>query len=92
LVHQIIVIVFLILTAAGSASAQTGSENVPRMSVEDLNAMLDSPDLLILDVRTGQDWTGSEFQIKGAQRKDPRGFEGWVGQLPMGKRIVLYCT
>ncbi len=45
--------------------------DAPRMTKEELKAQFSSPDLIILDVRAGKDWTGSDQKIKGAIREDP---------------------
>ena len=87
-------IVFVVgfLIGLNAAAAFEGAKDVPRMTVGELNARLEDPNLLILDVRTGLDWAASELMIKGAERKDPGDFQGWIAQLPSNKTIVLYCT
>jgi rhodanese-related sulfurtransferase len=57
-----------------------------------LKAMLDNPDLVLLDVRTGKDWTGSEEKIKGALREDPGKLDEWADKFDKGKTVVLYCA
>src|SRR5882672_6118255 len=44
---------------------------VAKMTKEELRAKLDSPDVVIVDMRKGQDWKASEEKIKGAVRVDP---------------------
>jgi hypothetical protein len=39
------------------------SEEAPRMTKEQLKARLSEPDLLIIDVRYGKDWTDSDLKI-----------------------------
>jgi rhodanese-related sulfurtransferase len=87
-------ILFVLVISVGitAAVAYAGTENVPRMTKQDLNAMLESPDLIILDVRAGRDWEDSEFKIKGAKRTDPSLFPFWKDQLPKDRILVLYCT
>ncbi len=65
-------------------------DGVPRISKEKLKAMLDNPDVMILDVRTGGDWKHSELKIKGAIRKQPKRFDSWANELPADKMLVLY--
>ena len=38
---------------------------VAKMTKEELRAKLDSPDVVIVDVRLGKDWKASEEKIKG---------------------------
>ena len=68
------------------------SADVPRMPKEELKAMMGSPDLVIIDVRYGRDWTDSDSKIKGAVREDPKLFESWANKYPKDKTIVLYCA
>jgi len=66
--------------------------SVPRMSKEDLEAKLDDPDVIILDVRVGKDWKESGFKIKGAIRENPKKFKSWANKYPKDKTLVLYCA
>ncbi len=82
-------IIFFML---GMLTAFAKSAEAPRMPHEELKAMLGSPDLVIIDVRYGKDWTGSDSKIKGAVREDPKVFESWANKYPKDKTIVLYCA
>ena len=62
----------------------------PRISKEELQAMLGNPDLVIIDDRTGSDWTASEFKIKGAIREDPNKVEAWMDKYSKEKTVVFY--
>lgn len=64
--------------------------NTLLMSIEDLKDRIGDPDILILDVRTGSDWTDSSRKIKGALRFDPEKFSSWARLLPKSKTIVFY--
>ena len=55
-------------------------------------AMLDSQDLIILDVRTGKDWSSSEFKIKGAVRLEGGEVSSALKKYSKDKTIVLYCA
>jgi rhodanese-related sulfurtransferase len=81
--------VSLAFLAVGSLSF---AQEAKRMTKEELKAMLDSPDLVVVDVRTGRDWTGSEKKIKGALREDPGKLDEWAGKYDKGKTIVFYCA
>jgi predicted sulfurtransferase len=72
--------------------AYAKSEDAPRMTKEELKAMMGSPDLVIIDVRSGTDWADSDLKIKGAVREDPKVFESWANKYPKDKTIVLYCA
>ncbi len=62
----------------------------PRISKEELQAMLGNADLVIIDDRTGADWSASEFKIKGAVREDPGKLEAWMEKYPKDKTMVFY--
>ena len=54
--------------------------------------MLGNPDLIILDVRSGMDWTDSDLKIKGAIREEPDDIKSWANKYPKNKTLVLYCA
>ena len=66
--------------------------DAPRMTKDELKAMLGSPDLLIIDVRYGKDWTDSDLKIRGAIREDPEAFDSWANKYPKDKTLVFYCA
>ena len=68
------------------------SESVPRMTKEELKAMMDNPDVVIIDVRYGKDWTGSDIKIKGAIRENYDDVKSWADKYGKDKTLVLYCT
>ncbi len=68
------------------------SVDAPRMTKDELKAMLGNPDLLILDVRYGRDWTDSDLKIRGAVREDPEAFDSWANKYPKNKTLVFYCA
>ena len=85
----LIVLSLLIIWAGASLSA---AESVSKITKEELKAKLDSPDIVIVDVRTGKDWKSSEFKIKGAVRANPSEFDSWSGDYPKDKTLILYCA
>jgi len=68
------------------------SADVPRMTNDELKALLGNPDLIILDVRRDSDWNGSDSKIKGAVREDPHDIESWANKYSKDKTLVLYCA
>jgi predicted sulfurtransferase len=87
----VILLVALALVMTSVGISQAGAD-VPLMTTDELNAMLDDPDLLILDVRRGKDWKSSEFKIQGATYAKPDAYEQWANTYPKTKKIVLYCA
>ena len=78
----------LLLTAMGPSHAG----EVPRMNIDELKAMLEEPELVILDVRRGKDWSSSEFKIKGATYVGSQAYVSWAGTYAKDQKIVLYCA
>jgi rhodanese-related sulfurtransferase len=68
------------------------SADVPRMTKEELKAMLNSPNLILIDVRTQRDWKESDLKIKGAVREDPGAVDPWANKYPKDKTLVFYCA
>ena len=56
----------------------------------DLNAKLCAPNLVLLDVRTGEVWEKSKIKIKCSRRVDPLNVESWIATIPKDREIVLY--
>ena len=76
----------LLLQAAVAQSA------VATMTKEDLRAKLESPGVVIIDVRLGKDWKASEEKIKGAMRVDPAEVERVATEYPKDTTLVFYCA
>jgi hypothetical protein len=86
-----ITVLFILLMAGGDATfARSGG--VPRMTKEELKALLGNPNLTIIDVRLGRDWTDSDSMIKGAVREDPQAVQSWASKYSKDQTLVLYCA
>ena len=68
------------------------SADAPRMTKDELKALLQNPDLVILDLRLGRDWKDSDLKIKGAFREEPDEIESWANKYSKDKILVLYCA
>jgi hypothetical protein len=68
------------------------ADDVPRMEKDELKALLDNPDVVILDARTSSDWNKSESKIKGAHRLDQSNAGSVEMMYPKEKTIVIYCS
>ena len=76
---------------ATMALAMGKGPEIPRMTKEELLPMLGNPDVVILDVRIGDEWKKSPWKIKGAVREDPeKGVQPVVEKYPKDKTYVLY--
>ena len=79
--------IFIFLTIGATLAS---SADAPRMTKEALKAMLGNPDLIILDVRLGNEWTESDLKIKGAVREDPENIVSWANKYSKDKTLVFY--
>ena len=76
---------------ATMALAMGKGPEVPRMTKEELLPMLGNPDVIILDVRIGDEWKKSPWKIKGAVRENPeKGVQPIAEKYPKDKTYVLY--
>ena len=87
-----LVILVLGLAIVGMLTPFAAADEVPRMTKEQLKALLDDPNVVVLDVRRSKNWKESEEKIKGAVRKDPKRFKFWAHKYAKDKTLVLYCA
>ena len=92
LLGKTIVLSVLMLIAPAMLNFPLAAADISNINKDDLKAMLDNPNVIILDVRTGKDWTASEFKIKGAVRANPHEFNSWAEKYPKDKKLVFYCA
>lgn len=68
-------------------------DGVPRITKEELKAKMDKgQDVIVLDVRTGRSYDGSNVKIKGAMRIAPDDVETRYTELTKDREIITYCT
>ncbi len=74
-------------------SAMGQNVEAPRMTKEELKAKLGNPDIVIIDVRIGEEWKVSKEKIQGAIREDPeKDIKNWAEKYPKDKTLVFYCS
>jgi rhodanese-related sulfurtransferase len=79
------------LALLGCFQYLTEDAKTPRITKEELKSMMGNPDLIIIDVRLGEEWKKSEWKIKGAVREDPEeDFRTWMSKYPKEKTLVFY--
>ena len=66
--------------------------SVPKMSKEELKAMLGDPSLVVVDVRSAADWNAEERKIKGSLRVDPSLADSLMKTYSKDKTFVFYCA
>jgi hypothetical protein len=80
----------LVLVAVMSLNAAAAS--VSRITKEELKPILENSEVLVVDVRLGKDWEGSEHKIKGAVHVNPREVVSWASQYSKDATLVFYCA
>jgi rhodanese-related sulfurtransferase len=90
--RRAIMVLIIFISIIGFFTTFAMSKDVPRMTKEELRAMMDNPDLVIIDVRYDKHWKGSDRMIKGAVREDPDNVKSWADKYGKDKLLVLYCA
>ncbi len=88
--NMLLIVAAVIFVCTGVLSASAA--DVPLMSKEELKANLGSPALLILDVRTRNQWETSQYKIPSAHWMPKEDIDMWAGNLPHDKTILVYCA
>ena len=92
---------FLVIFAAGliasflpmEARATPTTDSIPRMTIQELKGKMDSGDrIVILDVRTAEDYSTSPYKIRGAIRIPLDQLKSRYTELPAAAEIVAYCS
>jgi rhodanese-related sulfurtransferase len=86
------VLTVLLLSLALAWVPSVMAADIPRITKEDLKAMMDNPNVIIVDVRTNADWNMSKAKIRGAVREDPTKVESWIEKYSPDKTFVFYCS
>jgi hypothetical protein len=84
----LLVLVALLMILPAQVGAAT--DDIPRMTREELVPLLGSADVIVIDVRSNPDWLGSDVKIKGAVREDPAKLATWIEKYPKDKTLVFY--
>jgi rhodanese-related sulfurtransferase len=68
--------------------------SVARVEIPELQRLLASEpvDVLVIDLRSEQAFSGSAQMVLGARRIPPGEFERHIDTIPLDKEIILYCT
>ena len=82
-------VAMLLLLAPAACLADKHLQYVDK---DTLKSWLDDPKVMIIDVRSPKDWSGSDMMIKGAVRMDPGKSAAWGNTLPKDKKLVFYCA
>ncbi len=91
---QVLIMTALILCLAtvGACAGTSMGKDAPRITKEELRAMMGKSDVVIVDVRTTPDWNSTNSKIQGAVREDPKTVNAWASKYPKDKTLVFYCA
>ncbi len=85
--------IFALPAASFGAAIPKNEDQVPRITVGDLKALQEAgEELFIVDMRVGITYTGSTKAIKGSTRIPLKQLDNRIGEVPMGAKIITYCT
>jgi len=93
--YRILALLLMAVAFSWAGSALTtayASDDLPRMTKEELKGRLGDPEVVVVDVRVGGSWDDSPSKIKGAVREDAKGVENWIEKYPKDKTLVFYCS
>ena len=68
------------------------SADAPKITKEELRTWIEKGDVMVVDVRSGRDWTLSEHKIHTAVRENPAAVESWAKKYAKDKTLVLNCA
>ena len=88
----LIVLLLVCLGIAFFIGVAGAAEEVPKITLEQLKAMLGDPSVIIIDVRLSGDSAGSDSKIRGAIQEDPGKVDSWMDKYPKDKTLVFYCA
>lgn len=86
----LLVVLLMFLPVLLPAQVGAATDDIPRMTREELVPLLGRTDVIVIDVRANPDWLGSDVKIKGAVREDPAKLATWIEKYPKDKTLVFY--
>ena len=81
---------FGIITRSSNAQDQNSFDSVARINVADLQKLLSTGDVVIIDVRPTDQYAAGH--IKGARSSPVTDIEARASELPRDRMIVTYCA
>ena len=85
-------IAWLVLLFIALALSDVHAGQVPRMDKDELKSILNTRNLILLDVRPTGQWAVSSRKLPGATHKDPYRARQWGKKLDKNKTVVTYCA
>ncbi len=89
---NILLSLFVLFLACSFSVQATENSQSPRMTKEELLPLLESSEVVIIDIRTKHQWERSEQKIPGAVHEPPFHAETWGDKYDRDKTVVTYCS
>lgn len=86
-----ILLLITMFLCIGSLSVALAAE-APRISKEELKALMNSDNVVVMDARSEISWKTGKFKIKGAIRTSAKEIDQWLDSIPKDKTLVIYCS
>ena len=83
-------IIFLLIFSWASFSAADNLKIVPAISIHQVKKLLNSSDVVIIDVRKYRNWWRSSKKILSAVRENPSNVGLWSQKYPKNKMLIFY--
>ena len=69
-----------------------GSDEIARVTVDQVKKLLGRPDTVIIDVRKHRNWWRSSKKIPTAVRGDPDRVDQWREKYSKHQTLIFYCS
>ncbi len=83
-------IIFLVSCFACESNAV--DDEPAAVSIQQVGAMLEKPEVVIIDVRKPRNWWRSTKKILHAVREDPFEVDNWAEKYAKDKTLIFYCA
>jgi hypothetical protein len=92
-INGVFVILFLLIFITGGAIAAHTEEDddIPKITKEELQKIINQPEVTLIDVRYEKNWKKSDMKIAGAIREHPNELGSWVDKYGKEHKLILYC-
>jgi rhodanese-related sulfurtransferase len=87
-----IVLSFVFLLAPLSIVNAHHVDDISRIPQEKVLAMMDQPDVIIIDSRGTEEYTGTSQKIKGAIRLNLLKLVNFLNDTPKNNTLIFYCN
>jgi biopolymer transport protein ExbD len=91
-IKTLMILLAFVLATLITTSQEVLADEIPRVTKEEAREMIENPDVVFLDVRSGSDWRASDIKIKGAVYEDSAKLKDWISNYDMNKTYILYCA